>query len=67
MAMSGDNTTSYLRKSAGGGGKSSVVMGGAGSAGNKGFVFSPPKMGDRAVGTKRFDVTNRSLNRGRGM
>lgn len=62
--LSGDNSTGYLRKSSGGGGKSSIVMS---NGGKSGWNFASQKMGDRTVGTKRFDVTNRSLNRGRGM
>lgn len=62
--MSGDNSTSYLRKSVGGGARSSQILKGSGK---EGLWLSPVKDGDRTVGTKRFDVTNRSLNRGRGM
>ena len=54
-------TTKYLLKSAGGGGKSSVVKGGEGK-----MFAGGPQQGDKTIGTKRFDVTNRSLNR-RGM
>lgn len=66
MAKTGmdKNPVSYISKSAGKGSNSSQIMKGAGGSG---LLFSPPKEGDRAVGTKRYDVTNRSLNRGRGM
>lgn len=53
-------TAGYLLK--GGGSKSSVVRGGEG-----GLFIGGPKQGDKSVGTKRYDVTNRSLNRGRKM
>lgn len=43
-----------------GGGKSSIVTGG----GPRGITGGPSE-GDRSAGSKRFDVTNRSLNRGR--
>lgn len=42
-----------------GGGKSSVVKGPA-----TGVLAFGVKDGDKSAGTKRFDVTNRSLNRG---
>lgn len=58
----GDPTTEYIRKSAGGGGKSSVVRGS-----QKGITFGAQIDGDKSVGTKRFDVTSKSLNRGRKM
>lgn len=44
------------------GGRSSVVKGGNG----KGFKFGPEHARGTA-GTKRFDVTSKSLNRGRRM
>ena len=54
-------TVKYMTKSIGGGGKSSVVKG-------SGEMFAGgPKQGDKSAGTKRFDITNRSLNRSRSM
>ena len=61
LSSNADSTAKYLLKSTTGGGKSSVVKGGEGK------MFSGgPQQGDKTIGTKRFDVTNRSLNR-RGM
>lgn len=59
----GDPSTNYLTKSTGGRGTSSVVKGG----GSGKLIASGIKEGDRAIGTKRFDLTPRSLNRGRKM
>lgn len=57
------NPVSYLQKSRAGSTTSQIMKG----AGGSGLQFGPTD-GDRTVGTKRFDVTNRSLNRGsRGM
>lgn len=57
--MYNDNpTVKYLTKSAHGGGKASVVKGGEGR-----ILTGGVKDGIRDAGAKRFDVTNRSLNR----
>lgn len=58
--MTSDETAKYATKSMGGGGKSSVVKGGSGGKGMK-HSFYP---GDTSAGSKRYDLTNRSLNRG---
>lgn len=55
-------TAKYLHSSTKGG-TSSVVRGGQSSSRFPGGV----QQGVRDAGTKRFDVTNRSLNRGRKM
>ena len=58
----GDNqTVDYLKKSMSGGGKSSVVRG------TGKILVGGIKDGDRNVGTKRFDVTSKSLTSGRKM
>lgn len=56
-----DATAKYMMKSVDRGGKSSIVKGGTGE-----MFTGGPQQGDKSVGTKRFDITNRSLNR-RGM
>lgn len=56
--MNDNPTVKYLTKSASGGGRSSVVKGSNGKV-----LIGGVKEGTRDVGTKRFDVTNRSLNR----
>lgn len=55
--MKSDTSASYAVKSAKGG-KSSVVKGGSG-----GLLVGGVKEGARDAGAKRFDLTNRSLNR----
>lgn len=56
-------TTAYLTGKTGGG-KSSIVAKGAGDGS---LFIGGPKDGDKDIGTKRFDLGKRSLNRGRGM
>lgn len=58
MEKNSNPTTKYLLAGKGRG-TSSVVKGG-----QRGLVGSGIKEGDKSVGTKRFDLTSRSLNRG---
>ena len=64
---SNDNpTTGYAKKSFGGG--RSRIVGKSGNGGSTKFIASGVQAGDKMVGTKRFDLGSRSLNRGsRGM
>lgn len=53
--------TEYALKSTGGGGQSSIVSKG----GERGLVGGPQReYSEKSVGEKRYDLTDRSLNRG---
>ena len=56
--MKSNPTADYLTKSISGGGKSSVSKGGVGK-----ILVGGAKDGARDAGAKRFDLTNRSINR----